>query len=172
MDVVIHYWDESNNVTQIRYLDLKFLNRPNAEELLSSICEILTNLTKDKLLQLSIDGPAVNWKVLELFEEKLESKDLRKTLNIGSCSQHSVHGALKMGMKIVNWNVQKILKLMFWILHDSPARKDDYMREGQTTVFPLRYPYYCQINIKCIFRAYFRKIKCPVIGPFVVKYLF
>ena len=64
MDVVICYWDESNNVTQIQYLDSKFLNQPNAEELLSSICESLTNLKEDKLLQLSMDGSAVNWKIL------------------------------------------------------------------------------------------------------------
>ena len=114
----------------------------------SSICESLTNLIEDKLIQLSLDGPAVNWKVLELFDEKLESKDLPKTLNIGSCSQHAVNGALKMGMKSVDWNVEKILKSMFWILHDSAARKDDYMREEQTTVFPLRYVYYFQVNIK------------------------
>ena len=114
-------------------------------------------------------GPAVNWKVLELFDEKLEFKDLPKTLNIGSCSQHSVHGALKTGMKKVDWNVEKILKSMFWILRDSPTRTDDYMREGQTTVFPLRYLYYFQKKIKCIFRAYFRKIKRLGIGHFVVK---
>ena len=106
-----------------------------------------------------------------IFDEKLEFKDLPKTLNIGSCSQHSVHGALKMGMKRVDWNVEKIHKLMFWILHDS-TRNDYYMREGQATVFPLRYLYYYQINIKCIFRAYFRKIKHPGIGPFLVIFFF
>ena len=83
----------------------------------------------------------MKWKVWEYFDEKLESKDLPKTLNIGGCSQHSVRGALKMGMKSVDWNVEEILKSMFWILHDS-TRNDDYMREGQATVFPLRYLYY------------------------------
>ena len=102
MVVVIHYWVGSNNVTQTQYLDSKFLNRPNTEELLSSICESLTNLREDKLPQLSMDGPAVNWKVFELFEEKLESKGLPKTLNIGGCSQHSAHGALKMGLRSVD----------------------------------------------------------------------
>ena len=35
MDVVIHYWDGSNNVCKTWYLDSKFLNQLNAEELLS-----------------------------------------------------------------------------------------------------------------------------------------
>ena len=82
----------SNNVNQTQYLDSKSLNRPNAEELFSNICESLTNLREDKVLQLSMSEPAVNWKALEYFDEKLESKDLPKTLNIDSCSQHSVHG--------------------------------------------------------------------------------
>ena len=90
-------------------------------------------------------------------------------MNIGSCSQHSVHGALKMSMKTVDWNIEKS---MFWIMHDPPARKDDYMREGQTTVFPVRYLYYFQINIKCILRAYYRKINCSGIRRFVIKNLF
>ena len=75
MDVVIRYLEKSNNVTQTWCLDSKFLNRPNAEQLSSSICESLTNLREDKLLQLSMDGPFMNWKVLGLFGEKLESKD-------------------------------------------------------------------------------------------------
>ena len=90
-------------------------------------------------------------------------------MNIGSCSQHSVHGALNMSMKTVDWNIEKS---MFWIMHDPPARKDDYMREGQTTVFPVRYLYYFQINIKCILRAYYRKINCSGIRRFVIKNLF
>ena len=51
MDVVIRYLDKSKNVTQTWCLDSKFLNRPNAEQLSSSICESLTNLREDKLLQ-------------------------------------------------------------------------------------------------------------------------
>ena len=72
-----------------------------------------------------MNGPAVNWKILELFDEKLESKDLPKTLNIGSYKQHSVHGALKMGMKSVDWNVEKILKSMFWILQRMTTLEKD-----------------------------------------------
>ena len=139
MDVVIRFWDEEKNCTQTRYLDSKFLNRPNANELLNNIYDSLSNLKEDRLLQLSMDGPTVNCKVLQLLDERLEAKDLPKTLNIGSCSQHTVHGGLKTGIKSVDWNIEKILKAMFWILHDSPARKDDYMREGNTSVFPLRY---------------------------------
>ena len=46
-----------------------------------------------------------------------------KTVNIGSCPQHTVHGAFKTGATN-DWDVHKILKSMFWLLHDSPARKN------------------------------------------------
>ena len=94
-------------------MDSKFLNQPNAEELLSSICQSLTSLREDKPLQLSVDEAIVNWKILELFNEKLESKDSPKTLNIGSCSQHSVHVALRMDVKSVDWNVEKTINQYF-----------------------------------------------------------
>ena len=38
-----------------------------------------------------------------------------------------------------NWNVHQLLKALYWILHDSLARRDEYMQEGGTEVFPLRY---------------------------------
>ena len=32
----------------------------------------------------------------------------------------------------------KILKAMYYILHDSPVRREIYAREGETTIYPLR----------------------------------
>ena len=84
-----------------------------------------------------MDGPNVNWKVLEKLDNDRIENDFTKTLNIGSCSQH-IHGAFQNGASS-NWNIDKILKAMYWILHDSPARRDDYMRVGNTEIFPLRY---------------------------------
>ena len=74
-----------------------FLHRPNASELLKNILEATSDLKLDKLIQLAMDRPTVNWKVLEMLDVYLEEKDDSKTINIGSCSQHVVHGALKTG---------------------------------------------------------------------------
>ena len=43
-----------------------------------------------------------------------------ETVNIGSCPQHTVHGAFEAGTTN-DWDVHKILKSMFCLLHDSPA---------------------------------------------------
>ena len=37
IDVGIHYWNETNNTVESRYVDLQFLQRPNAKVLLEKI---------------------------------------------------------------------------------------------------------------------------------------
>ena len=95
-------------------------------------------LEKNKLLQLALDGPIVNWNVLDLLDDKLVSDNFSKTLNIGRSVQHTVDGSLKNGFQKSSWNMDKLLKSIFWILHDCPVRPDDYLQEGDTGKFLLR----------------------------------
>ena len=134
MDVVIRYWNETAGNVETRYHDSKFLSRPNAKELLSNIENVAKNFKTEKFLQLAVDGPSVNWSVLNMLDNKLEENNLSKTINIGSCSQHTVHGTLKQGATKNEWDIDRILKALFWILSDSPARRDDYVREGGSEV--------------------------------------
>ena len=73
--------------------------------------------------------------ILIMLNNKLKENNLGKTINIGSCSQHTV----TIGATKTEWGIDKILKALFWILSDLPARWDDYVREGGSKVFPLRY---------------------------------
>ena len=61
-----------------------------------------------------------------------------KTLNVGSCPQHTVYGAFKTGATN-DWDVHKILKSMFWLLHDSSADRNVFVTDGGSDVFLLRY---------------------------------
>ena len=85
-----------------------------------------------------MDRPNVNWKVLKKTDEILVKNGYSKTINIGSCPQHTVQTAFKTGTTN-DWGVHKILQSMFWLLHDSPACRNVYIREGGSDVFPLRY---------------------------------
>jgi hypothetical protein len=49
-------------------------------------------------------------------------------LNIGSCSLHIVHGAFKTGAQATGWNIVGILRSLYYLFHDSPARSEDYMK--------------------------------------------
>ena len=84
-----------------------------------------------------MEGPNVNWNVLDLLDDKLVSDNFSKTLNIGSCVQHAVHGSPKNGFQELTWNMDKLLKSIFWILHDSAARHDVYLQERDTYKFLL-----------------------------------
>ena len=80
-----------------------------------------------------MDDPSVNWNVLEKVDDYLMNKDLPETIHVGSCNQHILQTAIQSS----GWNIDKVLKSMYWILHDSPARKEICCREGGGDVFPL-----------------------------------
>ena len=56
----------------------------------------MKGFNKTKLMELAMDQPNVNWNVLNILDDKLESENFPKTLNIGSRAQHTVHVASKM----------------------------------------------------------------------------
>ena len=89
MDVNVHYW-EKKNIAVTRYFDSAFLDRPNASNLLDSLQESTNILPGEKFLQLAMDGPNVNWNVLDGLDEQLIENGHTKTINI-------VHGALQNG---------------------------------------------------------------------------
>ena len=59
-----------------------------------------------------MDGPNVNWLVLGILDDKLETHNFAKTLHIGNCVQH-IHGALKEGIHDTVWNLDKLAKSLF-----------------------------------------------------------
>ena len=120
-----------------RYLDSKFLERPNADfwkNLFTCIRESISGLSESKFLQLSIAGLSENWVVLDKLDDLLVENGHTKTVHIGSCAQHTVHGSFQNGVGNTVWDIGKILKAMHYILHDSPARREIYAREGETTI--------------------------------------
>ena len=134
MDVAGRFWDKTKNQAATPCFDSIFTLHPNANELLTNLLSAFERLNEEQFLQLAMDGPNVNWCVLEMLDDQRVEKDLNKTLNIGSCSQHIIHGAFKYGVLQTDWGIHKLLKAMYWILHDSPARRDNYSREGSTKV--------------------------------------
>ena len=138
MDVNIRFFNNTTNMVVTRYLDSKFLEGPNADNLFTCIRESISGLSESKFLHLSIDGPSVNWVVLDKLNNLLVENGHTKIVHIGSCAQHTVHGSFQTGVANMGWDIGKILKAMYYILHDSPARREIYAREGETTIYPLR----------------------------------
>ena len=59
---------------------------------------------------------------------------------MGTCSLHSVHGAVKSGVESTSWGIKDIVKGGFNLLHDSPARREDFQMVTKSNVYPL---YFC-----------------------------
>ncbi|XP_048046597.1 uncharacterized protein LOC125268444 isoform X2 [Megalobrama amblycephala] len=86
-------------------------------------------------MSVSMDGPNVNFKFLELLQlDHAENYRGAQLVSIGSCGLHILHNAFKAGFSM--WHVDKILKAMHTLFHHVPARREDYVRITKSTVFP------------------------------------
>ena len=138
--VALRFWNEKKDQAETKYYDSQFLTRPNAENLYSGLETSMKGLDKVKLLQLAMDGPNVNWNVLNILDDKLESENSPQNLNIGSCALHAVHGAFRDGFQKSSWKTGNLLKSAFSLLNDSPARRDVYLTEGSVKMFMEQWP--------------------------------
>ena len=87
-----------------------------------------------------MDGPNMNWKFFDCFINERKSEELPGLINIGSCSLHVLNNTFKTGANATGWNLHKLMKACFQILHDSPARREDYITihsSGSTPPPPL-----------------------------------
>lgn len=104
----------------------------------------------DNLLQVSMDGPNVNWKVLALLKQEVWFKfGLNKPdgsplfLELGFFGLHFVHGSIGIAHSKVGWNLHKIFSAVWYLMKDCPAHRREYINVTKSKVFPLKF---CQIR--------------------------
>ena len=84
-----------NNVVR-SHIRSNFLGHANAEETFHSIQAVRSKLDlTHNLVQVSMNGPNVNWKTVEIIKEYREHNDPDgpDLIEIGSCGLHVLHGA-------------------------------------------------------------------------------
>ena len=99
MDIIVRFWDDDEGMVKTRYLDSKFLKRPNCQNLLEKLLDGISFLPLCRMLQLSMDGLNVNWSVFKMLDEHFSEHDFGTLINIGSCGLHIVHGAFQTGVQ-------------------------------------------------------------------------
>ena len=109
MDLCVHYWGVKKSRAAARYFDSSFLGHATAKDLQSSFTSSLNDHILSKIVQVSMDGPNVNLKFLGLLIDQLEIQFEKSLLDMGSCSQHTLHGAFQNGHKNAKWNVNTAL---------------------------------------------------------------
>lgn len=91
-----------------------------------------------RLVSISMDGPNVNFKCFELFQqEHAERYGGSQLVAVGSCRLHTLHNTVKSGFSI--WQVEKLLRAMHTLFHNVPARREDYTAVTKSSVFPLSF---------------------------------
>ena len=127
MDFTVRYF--KNDKVESRYLTSIFLGHTTAKDLKKKFEEATEQLHLKKLIQISADGPNVNWKLLDsIAEDRSSNEQYPILLNVGSCSLHVVHGAFRNGMKQTNWGIDLLLKSLHSLFKETPARREDYMK--------------------------------------------
>ncbi|KAK1886444.1 Zinc finger MYM-type protein 1 [Dissostichus eleginoides] len=92
MDVHIRYWDDG--CVRARYLGSQFLGHGRAEDLLHHIKECGAQLKMRQLISVSMDGPNVNFKLVNLLQkEHAELYGGAQLVLVGSCGLHTLHNA-------------------------------------------------------------------------------
>jgi hypothetical protein len=139
MDILVRYWNEGENKVTVRYWTAKFLVHTCCDDFVAVLHDGLTELEETKMIQISMDGPNTNLKLLREIQDERQNNKLSSLIDIGSCSLHLIHGAFKTGSEKSSWDLHKILKGAFTLLHDSPARRDDYYNLTGSDEYPLQF---------------------------------
>ena len=123
------------------YLKSEFLGHCNAAELLKTLHETTEIFNNQNLLQLSMDDPNVNHKLLRDYvaARKKTYSEASDILDIGSCGLHGIHRAFKTGANACGWNIDQFLRSLWWLLSDSAARRADYTSITKSNGFPLQF---------------------------------
>jgi len=139
MDMLVRYWDH-DKITS-RYFGSEFMGHGNAQLLLDHFRHCARDLNFSKLLQVSVDGPNVNWKFHRDLQQQISLDCNNTLLDIGSCGLHILHGAFKTGFEQNRLfsSIQTLMTSLYYLFKDSPARKEDYTSVTSTTIFPLKF---------------------------------
>ena len=76
--------------------------------------EVIGDKNLSKIVQISMDGPAVNFRMLDDSKKDIEEKNPENPIlpDLGSCGLHNVHGSFKTGMKTTGWEINSFLSCL------------------------------------------------------------
>lgn len=91
MDIHVRLWDGPEVKT--KYIGSEFLGHSTAIDVVEKISKMLSETELRNLLQLSRDGPHVNWKVFELTQKEMNKQVDKVLVNVKfmrftRCAEH------------------------------------------------------------------------------------
>ena len=139
LDLHFRMWEDEKVPTH--YFTSRFLGHARAEHLFEELQSCCIEVGKQGIVQLSMDGPNVNWATYEFLNTDLQTDVGRAPLNIGSCGLHVLHNAFRLGFSQSGWEIEHSLSSLYWLFKDSPARREDFMHVNASSceVFPKKF---------------------------------
>ena len=142
MDLNVRFFDDDIGLVVNRYLGSEFLGHTTAKDLLEKFSEGTAKLNAEKIIQVGMDGPNSN---LKFYRDLVNSRELDmpnapSLLDIGTCGLHVVHGAFRTGFNATGWKIDSLLRSLFYLFSESPARRSDFLELTGCSAFPL---YFC-----------------------------
>ena len=98
-----------------------------------------SGLSVKDIIQVSMDGPNVNWKFFGDLRKKIGDDYGTALINIGSRGLHVVHNSFKSGMDATGWQVSSFLSSHYYLFKDAPASKEDLFTTTGSTLMPLKF---------------------------------
>ena len=92
LDFLVRYFDVLEMKVSTRYVTSVFLGHSRHTDLSNSFTSMVGELSEDKLVQFSMDGPIVNVKLLQVVQDDRKDKGLPHLLDIGTYGLHTLHG--------------------------------------------------------------------------------
>lgn len=90
MDIVVRFWSKSTNDVDIMDFKSLFLGHTIVNDLLDTFKTSQANIDTDKIFQVTVDGPSVNWRFYELLSSEETSETSRYQKLWSSCAQFSI----------------------------------------------------------------------------------
>ena len=109
-----------------------FLKQVAAVNLNDELHASFYDLQELKMLQLYMDGPNTNWKVLELLNKFRCKKKWNGLLNLESCGLPVINGVFQTGVKVMKWKIKKLSKVIWKIFDESWAVRDLHIRVAES----------------------------------------
>ena len=107
------------------------------EHFTSAVLE--SGLNVKEMVQISMDGPNVNWAFYDIMKKKMCDDHDSSLINIGSCGLHVVHNSFKTGAKATGWKISDFLLSLYYLFKDSPARREDFQESCGNAIMPLKF---------------------------------
>ena len=128
MDVHEIFFDSNKQEVVRSFTGSHFMGHASAKDTFASLKEVHKDLDLvHNLVQVSMDGPNVNWKTVEIIEDhrKIHNPNCPNLIVIGSFGLHVVHGACGAGQNATDWSLDKFLNAIYSIFKMALARRED-----------------------------------------------